>query len=67
MTVGELKIALEGVDESMLLIVAKDAEGNGFSPLYEIEFDHYKATSPHAGEIGTCPQDPVAVYLWPTN
>lgn len=53
MTVKELKQALEGVDDSRIVIMSKDEEGNGFSPLAEAstENDVYMADSTWSGEI----------------
>jgi len=33
MNVGELKKVLEGLDDNMELIMQRDSEGNGYSPL----------------------------------
>lgn len=40
MTVGELKKALEKVPDDRLVVCSRDAEGNGYSPLYEVDDDN---------------------------
>jgi len=53
MKVKELKKLLETVDDNRLVIMAKDGEGNGYSPLAEIDdCSTYKADSTWSGEIG---------------
>jgi len=39
MTVKELKEELEGLDDDMEIIIQKDSEGNGYSPLYGVDAD----------------------------
>jgi len=44
---------LKNVDDNRLVIMAKDEEGNGFSPLYELDDEStYEADSDYSGEIG---------------
>jgi hypothetical protein len=52
MKVKELKELLNQYDDNDLVIMAKDSEGNGFSPLYEIEDGSYKAETTWYGEVG---------------
>ena len=53
MKVKELKKLLEKVDDDYIVIMAKDAEGNGFSPLAELGDSYcYLANSTWSGEIG---------------
>ena len=37
MTVDELRAALEGIDGSLIVVMSKDAEGNDYSPLADLE------------------------------
>lgn len=53
MIVKELKIQLENVDENRLVVMAKDAEGNGYSPLAALDdASTYLADSTWSGEVG---------------
>lgn len=50
MKVQDLRTALEGVPDDTVVVVSRDAEGNGFSPLHDAEvgMKYDKAN----GEIG---------------
>lgn len=51
MTVKELKAALAECDDDDFVILAKDSEGNGYSPLYRVSTDDaYAATTTYAGQ-----------------
>ncbi|MFF1709273.1 hypothetical protein [Streptomyces sp. NPDC058268] len=53
MTLAELRTqlrTLEHLPESTLVVLAKDAEGNGFSPLCEAEPGMYLADTTYSGE-----------------
>jgi hypothetical protein len=75
MTVKELRDALEGLDGDIPVILQKDAEGNGYSPLEGTEEGYYVATNTWSGEVfvdeadalecGTTPKP--CVVLWPVN
>lgn len=53
MKVKELKELLGKIDDNCVVIMSKDAEGNNFSPLAELEDSHcYLADSTWSGEIG---------------
>jgi hypothetical protein len=53
MKVKELKKLLEIVDDERIIILQKDAEGNGYSPLIEIDAEvNYRADSTWSGDIG---------------
>ena len=83
MTVRELIEALKAVDPDALVILAKDGEGNGFSPCADCDTDRrYEADSTWSGELVSHPEeaededdaDPerwdqaaICVVLWPTN
>ena len=47
MTVGELKELLKDVDDSKLVVLAKDSEGNNFSPMDGADTD--QVFVPHIG------------------
>lgn len=68
MTVKELmKLLKEMPKEKHLfeVVVAKDAEGNGFSPLTEMTFEDYVPENSYSGELGSGKNN--SVVLWPTN
>jgi hypothetical protein len=75
MTAGELRKALEDVPDERLVVLARDEEGNGFSPLAEVvSTERYFAETTYFGEIvhpddyGEMGDDYVlAVVLWPLN
>lgn len=53
MKVKELKKLLENIDENRVVIMAKDGEGNGFSPLAGLDGgSSYLADSTWSGEVG---------------
>jgi glucose dehydrogenase len=54
MKVKQLKKLLEKVDDDRIVILQNDSEGNGFSPLSDIDYKNvvYKAESTWSGEIG---------------
>ena len=53
MKVKELKQLLENIDENRLVILQKDAEGNGYSPLRGIDDNcAYDADSTYSGTVG---------------
>ena len=51
MTVGELKAALAGHDDSTLVVLSEDSEGNGFSPLAEANEQAYIPDSTWSGDV----------------
>lgn len=53
MNVKELREALEGLPDWMLVILQKDGEGNGYSPLDGVTRDNasYVADSDGSGEV----------------
>ena len=57
MKVRELIEMLREHDQEREVIMAKDAEGNGFSPFYEAATASYRADSKWSGEIGLEPAD----------
>lgn len=52
MKVKELIKLLNKVDPERIVILSKDGEGNGFSPLLDLEEKSYLADSTWSGEIG---------------
>lgn len=52
MTVSELIHELSQHDPNRLVIMSKDAEGNGYSPLSHMWDGAYKARSTWSGEVG---------------
>jgi len=56
-TVGELREALAGLDADLPIVMAKDGEGNDFSPLAVWETNHrYEPTTTWSGEIYPTPE-----------
>lgn len=50
-TVKDLRSVLEGLPDDMPVILEKDAEGNGYSPLSSLNTDHvYAPNSTWSGE-----------------
>lgn len=50
MAVGKLKEVLSKYPDDRVLIMSEDSEGNGFSPLSEVEERCYDPESTHSGE-----------------
>lgn len=50
LTVADLQAALSTLPSDMPVVIAKDAEGNGYSPLTEAEPAMYLADSTWSGE-----------------
>jgi hypothetical protein len=79
MTAGELRAALKGVDDDVLVVMSSDAEGNSFSPLSDTDVGqyHWQGETTWSGEIlNPNEQDedrawalglPPCVVLWPVN
>ncbi len=69
MTVGELLIELTRIDPEVLVVLQKDAEGNGYSPLSGIDVAHYEAECSWSGEVTDEPTDTSVgcVVFWPVN
>jgi len=71
LTVGELIAVLEKMPADSLVVMSKDSEGNGYSPLRTVDAVRYVPTYTCAGEIlddgydepGAVP----AVAFWPAN
>ncbi len=72
MTVKELIDALVEFGDDTLVVLAKDAEGNGFSPLAEYSGESYIAETSYSGELADYEDEDQAggvpaVVLWPIN
>lgn len=52
MTVRELIEDLQKEDPEALVVMARDAEGNGYSPLHSFWIGAYRAESTWSGEVG---------------
>lgn len=52
LTVGEFITELQKLDPCRVLVMAKDAEGNGFSPLGGLWEGAYKPDSTWSGQVG---------------
>lgn len=71
LTAGELIEVLKGMPADSLVVMSKDAEGNGYSPLRTVDAVRYVPSCAYAGEIlddgcdepGAVP----AVAFWPAN
>jgi len=73
MTVQELFEALAQLPPDSQVILQKDAEGNGFSPLVGAEVSRYEAETTWSGQA-LCSEDDnyeergvPCVVLWPVN
>lgn len=52
-----------------VVVVSRDSEGNGFSPLFQVQPGQYNALDGYSGDVTDVPEglQPNAVVLWPTN
>ena len=66
-TVGELADYLAGQPRDRKIVMAKDAEGNGYSPLAHAAEGMYEATSTWAGEAYMTPEDLAEWMARPDN
>ena len=74
-TVKELIELLETLDPNYKVIMSKDSEGNGFSPVSEIGSGEWVARSKWSGEVLSkedCEEngdeyEEDCIVLWPTN
>lgn len=77
-TVGELKLILDEYDDTRVVVIATDGEGNAFSPLDNVGWGMYFAESTWDGDfvdaddleddedINADDCEP-AIVLWPAN
>ena len=52
MTVGQLKAQLKDVPDNMLVVLAKDEEGNGFSSAHNFTLGVFEADNPSGEGLG---------------
>lgn len=52
LTVGELIEKLQHFAQDRMVIMSKDLEGNGFSPLYAMYHGSYEAETTYSGNAG---------------
>jgi len=74
MTVKELKKLLSTEDDMTEIVMSRDEEGNGFSPLADVGKGIYVAESTWAGELyneddeeAPLSEGKKVICLWPTN
>lgn len=75
MNVKQLRDLLAGQRDDALVVLAKDEEGNSYSPLADVSDNLYRAETTWSGEVldpgddvELCLDDSVpAVVLWPVN
>lgn len=84
MTLAELRAALDALNlpDDTPVILARDAEGTGYSPVKQVDELLYDPESPYSGQMYATPEmhaaEPdewdeappsatPAVFLWPTN
>jgi hypothetical protein len=78
MTVGELRAQLASLPEDMQVVLSKDGEGNGYSPLDQATTGLYEPETTWSGEFreehikgnhapGEDQSYPQALCLWPVN
>lgn len=61
MTIGELKAVIENLPDGLEIVMSKDAEGNGFSPLSELSLQKYLEHSDWSGELVSEEEDDLFV------
>jgi hypothetical protein len=69
MTVADLRRLLDELPPEAIVVLAKDSEGNDFSPLADHGTGTYTPRRPWSGEFTPDPAGDSfpAVCLWPTN
>ena len=75
MTIADLRAAIADLPDDMLVVTAKDREGNHFSPLADVGTGVYEPTTTWYGDFISVDDDepiaaiepPNALCLWPTN
>lgn len=84
MTLAELRAALAALNlpDDTPVILARDAEGNGYSPVAQADDAMYEAESTYSGQLYASPEMRAAepdewdeapdsavraIFLWPTN
>lgn len=73
MNIGELKKRIAGLSDETIVIVAKDIEGNSYSPLLDAEPMVYEAETTWSGECYPDEEEEIpegaqiCVTMWPVN
>jgi hypothetical protein len=84
MTLAELRAQLDALNlpDDTIVILARDVEGNSYSPLHQADDALYDAESPYSGQMYASPEMRAAepgewdeapdsavraIFLWPTN
>ena len=65
MNVKELKDLLEGFPEDYIVVIAEDAEGNGFKELEAYSEGHCERINSYSLEFTSGDEQPNALCLWP--
>ncbi len=67
-SVGQLITFLQRCDPTSIIILSRDPEGNGYSPLRTAATTYYRPETSYNGEIDDTATDMVpSVALWPLN
>lgn len=70
MKVKDFIMYLERFNPELDIILSKDSEGNGFSPLHSVTHEMYIAESTWSGELATDDYENFkfnSIVLWPIN
>lgn len=71
MIVSDFIDVLKKMPQDSIIIMSKDAEGDNYSPLYDIEQGSYLKENSWSGEVFFSKEKPKntesCVVLWPTN
>lgn len=71
MTVNQLRKILDDYDDTDLVVLSKDSEGNSYSPDYNHASAKYLPSNTYSGELLEEDEDHnkavKAFVLWPTN
>lgn len=65
MKVKELIAKLQEQDPNYEVVLSKDAEGNGFSPLADLSAENYVAENTWSGELADGREN--CLVFWPIN
>lgn len=69
---GDLRAATSHLPDNILVVQARDPEGNGFAPVFEIEVgkylnDNYDSGMIHPDDVSEYDDLVDAVCLWPVH
>ena len=65
LTVKDLKHLLADQPDELEIVVAHDAEGNSFSPLYEVSKEKAESLRPIPRRTKTVPPAGTVLVIWP--